>query len=157
MTDPILPAFDPLTLPESNASIIPPPFDAGNLKRWNRRLGNHAGLTRFGVNLTRVEPGGQTSYRHAHTEQDEFVWVLEGEVVLVTDAGEQTLSAGHCAGFPHGTGDGHQFLNRTDRDVFLLVVGDRTPGDRVTYSDDDLAGTPTPGSYRFTRKDGSPL
>jgi uncharacterized cupin superfamily protein len=149
-------AFDPLTLPESNASIIPAPFD-GNRRRWNRRLGNHAGLTRFGVNLTRVEPGGQTSYRHAHSLQDEFVWVVEGEVVLETDAGEETVTAGHCAGFAHGTGNGHRFVNRTDRDAFLLVVGDRTPGDEVTYPDDDLLARQVDGAYRYTRKDGSVL
>lgn len=149
-------SFDPRALPESNASIIPPPFD-GNSKRWNRRLGNHAGLTRFGVNLTRVEPGGQTSYRHAHSQQDEFVWVVEGEVVLVTDAGEETVIAGHCAGFAHGTGNGHRFVNRTDRDAFLLVVGDRTPGDEVTYPDDDLLARQVDGTYRYTRKDGSAL
>ncbi len=150
-------AFDPLTLAESNASIIPPPFDAPNRKRWNRRLGNHAGLTNFGVVLTRLEPGGQTSYRHAHTLQDEFVWVLEGEAVLVTDAGEETVTAGHCAGFAHGTGNGHHFVNRSDRDALLLVVGDRTPGDVVEYPDDDLVARPVDGTYRFTRKDGSPL
>lgn len=157
MADLVLPAFDPLSLPESNASAIPPPFDAPNRKRWNRRLGAHVGLTSFGVNLCRVEPGGQTSYRHAHTVQDEFVWVLEGEVVLRTDVGEQTLTAGQCAAFKAGTGDGHHFVNRTTRDVLLLVVGDRLPDDAVSYPDDDLAATHDGTTYRFTRKDGSPL
>lgn len=125
--------------------------------RWNRRLGAHVGLTAFGVNLCRVEPGGQTSYRHAHTIQDEFVWVLEGEVVLRTDGGEQRLTAGTCAGFKAGTGDGHQFVNRSEEDALLLVVGDRGPGDAVEYPDDDLAARHDGTTYRFTRKDGSPL
>lgn len=157
MADLVLPAFDPLSLPESNASAIPPPFDAPNRKRWNRRLGAHVGLTSFGVNLCRVEPGGQTSYRHAHTVQDEFVWVLEGEAVLRTDVGEQTLTTGQCAAFKAGTGDGHHFVNRTTSDVLLLVVGDRLPDDAVSYPDDDLAATHDGTTYRFTRKDGSPL
>ncbi len=157
MADLALPAFDPLDLVESNASIIPPPYDAPNGRRWNRRLGAHVGLTSFGVNLCRVEPGGQTSYRHAHTVQDEFVWVLEGEVVLRTEGREQTLTAGTCAGFKAGTGDGHHFVNRSDTDALLLVVGDRLPGDAVTYPDDDLAAHHDGATYRFTRKDGSPL
>ncbi len=135
---PRMPAFDPLALPESNATNYPPPYHQDNLKRFHRRLGNHAGLTHYGVNLTRIAPGGQSSHRHAHSAQDEFVWVLEGETVLKTDAGEQVLTAGMCAGFPAGAGDAHQFLNRTDKDVLLLVVGDRTPGDIVTYADVDM-------------------
>ena len=82
--------------------------------RYNRRLGNHAGLRNFGVNLTRIVPGGQSSYRHAHSTQDEFIWVLEGEVVMETNAGAQVLEPGMCAGFPAGTGDAHRFVNRTE-------------------------------------------
>jgi uncharacterized cupin superfamily protein len=135
---PSVSVFNPLELPESNASLYPPPYNEDNRRRFNRRLGDHAGLSKYGVVLTRIVPGGQSSHRHAHATQDEFVWVLEGEVVLNTDAGEQTLRAGMCAGFPAGTGDAHQFLNRTDRDVLLLVVGDRTDGDVVTYPDVDM-------------------
>jgi uncharacterized cupin superfamily protein len=135
---PKMPAFDPLELPQSNATGYPPPYDAAQAKRFNRRLGNHAGLTQFGVNLTRIEPGGQSSARHAHEKEDEFIWVLDGEAVLVTDDGEQLLSAGMCAGFPAGTGDAHHFLNRSDRDVLLLVVGDRAQGEVVRYPDIDL-------------------
>ena len=130
--------FKPLELPESNATGYPPPYNEDARRRFNRRLGDHAGLTKFGVVLTRIAPGGQSSHRHAHSTQDEFIWVLEGETVLVTDAGEQLLSAGMCAGFPAGTGDAHQFLNRTDRDVLLLVAGDRSDGDVVTYPDVDM-------------------
>jgi uncharacterized cupin superfamily protein len=157
MPAPRAPAFDPFDVPESNASAVPPPHDAPNRKRFYRRLGEQAGITRFGVNLVRIAPGGQSSFRHWHTEQDEFVWVLEGEVVMVTDAGEQVLTAGTCAGFPHATGDGHQFLNRSAEDVLILVVGDRTPGDAVGYPDDDLAANFVDGRFVFTRKDGSPL
>jgi uncharacterized cupin superfamily protein len=135
---PNMSVFNPLELPESNASLYPPPYNEDNRRRFNRRLGDHAGLSKYGVVLTRIVPGGQSSHRHAHSAQDEFVWVLEGEVVLNTDAGEQTLGAGMCAGFPAGTGDAHQFLNRTDKDVLLLVVGDRTDGDIITYPDLDM-------------------
>ena len=150
------PAFDPADVPESNATTIPEPLRAGNMKRYNRRLGDHAGLKNFGVNLTRIVPGGQSSYRHAHSTQDEFVYVLEGEVVLKTDAGAQTLRPGMCVGFPAGTGDAHHFLNISSADVLLLVVGDRSADDEVTYPDVDLYGKfGTDGRYRFTRKDGT--
>jgi len=153
---PRLPAFDPADVPENNATSYPEPLKAPNLKRYNRRLGNHAGLKNFGVNLTRIVPGGQSSYRHAHSTQDEFVYVLEGEVVLETNGGEQVLRPGMCAGFPAGTGDAHRFVNRSDTDVLFLVVGDRSADDEVTYPDVDLHGKLGPdGRYRFTRKDAS--
>jgi uncharacterized cupin superfamily protein len=154
---PTLPAFDPADVPESNATIIPGPLRAQNQTRYNRRLGDHAGLRNFGVNLTRIIPGGQSSYRHAHSTQDEFIWVLEGEVVLETDAGSQVLKPGMFAGFPAGTGDAHRFVNRTDADALLLVVGDRSAGDVITYPGVDLHGRLGPdGKYAFTRKDGTP-
>ena len=154
---PRLPAFDPADVPESNATTYPEPLRAPNLKRYNRRLGTHAGLKNFGVNLTRIVPGGQSSYRHAHSTQDEFVYVLEGEVVVETNGGAQTLRAGMCVGFPAGTGDAHRFVNRSSADVFFLVVGDRSADDEVTYPDVDLHGKLGPdGKFRFTRKDGTP-
>src|SRR5579883_683003 len=119
--------FDPLTLPESNATGYPEPYRAANQKRWNRRLGDHAKLTNFGVNLTRLPPGAQSSARHAHSRQDEFVYVLKGVVELETDAGTEVLRAGLCAGFPAGAGNAHRFVNRSDEEALLLVVGDRTP------------------------------
>ncbi len=124
--------------PKATPPVYPPPITKTQTRRFNRRLGDHAGLTKYGVVLTRIAPGGQSSHRHAHSTQDEFVWVLEGETVLRTDAGEQVLTAGMCAGFPAGTGDAHQFLNRSDKDVLLLVVGDRSDGDVVTYPDVDM-------------------
>jgi uncharacterized cupin superfamily protein len=150
--------FEPLSLPESNATSYPEPYRAENQRRWNRRLGDYAGLMNFGVNITRIVPGGQSSSRHWHTRQDEFIYVLSGEVILETDAGEETLRAGMCAGFPGGTRDGHRFLNRTSVDAMLLVVGDRTSGDEVGYPDIDMHGRLGPdGRYLFTRKDGTPL
>jgi uncharacterized cupin superfamily protein len=150
--------FDPLALPESNATSYPEPYRAANLRRWNRRLGNHANLTNFGVNITRIEPGGQSSHRHAHTRQDEFIYVLRGKVELVTDAGVEALSAGMCAGFAAGTGNGHHFVNRSAEDVVLLVIGDRTAADEVSYPDVDMHGHMEPdGKFVFTHKDGTPF
>jgi len=114
--------FRPTDLPESNASGYPAPFRDSQRKRWNRRLGDHGGLKNYGVNFVRVEPGGQSSARHAHTKQDEFVYIIEGEFVLVTDAGRETVGPGTCIAFPAGTGDGHHFLNATDNDAAFLVV-----------------------------------
>jgi uncharacterized cupin superfamily protein len=157
MTAPKPPAFDPLGIIESNATSYPDKFKAMNSRRWNRRLGDHAGLTNFGVNLTRVEPGGQSSARHAHAKQDEFIWVIEGTVVLETDEGSQTLGPGMCAGFPAGCGNAHRFVNKTDRDVLLLIVGDRTPFDEIDYPDiDNHATSGADGKYVYTKKDGTP-
>ena len=149
--------FRPDDVPESNASSFPEPFREAQRTRYNRRLGDHAGIKNYGVNLIRVLPGGQSSARHAHSKQDEFVYVLEGEFVLVTDAGRETVGPGTCIGFPARTGDGHHFLNLTDTDAVFLVVGDRIAGDEVIYSDIDLelkAGTD--GIKEFLHKDGTP-
>src|SRR6476659_9021417 len=149
--------FRPTDLPESNSSGYPAPFRDAQRKRWNRRLGDYGGLKNYGVNFVRVEPGGQSSARHSHTEQDEFVYIIEGEFVLVTDAGRETVGPGTCIAFPAGTGDGHHFLNTTDNDAAFLVVGDRTPGDEVTYPDIDLELKAGPdGVKKFHHKDGSP-
>lgn len=154
---PTLPAFDPAEIKESNATTYPPPFNADALKRFNRKIGDHAGLKNYGVVLTRIEPGGQSSHRHGHATQDEFVYVLEGTPTLETDAGAQLLSPGLCAGFPAGSGDAHRFRNLSDKDVLLLVVGDRSPNDQVHYPDVDMLLAPQPdGSRRFLHKDGTP-
>ncbi|HEY3149623.1 MAG TPA: cupin domain-containing protein [Dongiaceae bacterium] len=155
---PATPAFDPADVPESNFTSYPEPHRAVNQNRYNRRLGDHAGLRNFGVNLTRIVPGGQSSYRHAHSHQDEFIFVLKGEVVLETNGGSQTLTEGRCAGFPAGCGDAHRFVNRSAHDALLLVIGDRTQGDGITYPDVDMHATLGPdGRYRFTTKAGDPL
>jgi uncharacterized cupin superfamily protein len=157
MSKPRLPAFDPADLAESNATSYPAAFRADNSKRWNRRLGDHVGLTNFGVNLTRIVPGGQSSARHGHSKQDEFIWVVSGEIVLETNEGQQSLRAGMCAGFPAGCGNAHRFVNKSDADAVLLVVGDRTPYDEIDYPDiDNHAKSGADGKYVFTHKDGTP-
>jgi len=134
----------------------PPPFAAQVSGREKRPLGDFFGLANFGVNLTRLAPGSVSSIRHSHTRQDEFIYVLEGEVVMETDAGAQTLGPGMCAGFPAGTGDAHRFVNRSGADVLLLVVGDRSADDVITYPDVDLHGKlGADGKFVFTRKDGT--
>ena len=149
--------FKPTDLPESNSSGYPAAFRNGQRKRWNRRAGDYGGLKNYGVNFVRVEPGGQSSARHAHTRQDEFVYVVDGELVLVTDAGREKVGPGTCVAFPAGTGDGHHFLNESDKDATFLVVGDRTPGDEASYPDIDLALTAEPdGTRSFRHKDGTP-
>ena len=157
-TKPGHPAFDPAVVSETNFTSYPEPHRAVNSMRYYRRLGDHAGLKNFGVNLTRIIPQGQSSYRHAHSRQDEFVYVLEGEVVLETNEGAQTLTAGMCAGFPAGRGDAHRFVNKTDSDAKLLVIGDRTAGDEISYPDVDMHAVLAPdGVYRFSTKSGEPL
>jgi uncharacterized cupin superfamily protein len=155
---PVMPAFDPADVPENNLTSVPEPHRAGNQNRFNRRLGDHAGLQNFGVVLTRIIPGGQSSYRHSHSRQDEFIFVLKGEVVLETNMGSQSLTTGMCAGFPAGCGDAHRFVNKSADDVLLLVVGDRTPDDEIVYPDVDMRAKLGPdGRYQFTTKAGDPL
>jgi uncharacterized cupin superfamily protein len=125
--------------------------------RDKRVLGDLFGLMNFGVNLTRLAPGGQSALRHAHGKQDEFVYVLEGEAVLITDAGETMLRPGMCAGFKAGTGDAHHLVNRTTKDVVFLEVGDRSAGDSVSYPDDDVVAVyGVDGKWKYSRKDGTP-
>jgi uncharacterized cupin superfamily protein len=125
--------------------------------RDKRVLGDLFELTNFGVNLTRLAPGGESALRHAHGKQDEFVYMLEGEAVLITDAGETILRPGMCAGFKAGTGDAHHLINRTSRDVVFLEVGDRSAGDSVSYPDDDVVAVYGPdGKWKYSRKDGTP-
>ena len=137
-------------------SVYPPVFAARVAGRDKRLLGDVFGLRNFGVNLTRLAPGAESSILHRHSKQDEMIYVLEGEVTLATDAGETTLGPGMCAGFP-ANGVAHQLVNRSQRDVLYLEIGDRSPGDEVTYPVDDLAAVLTEdGTWRFTHKDGSP-
>jgi uncharacterized cupin superfamily protein len=142
--------------PRAKASSYPEPFASRMKGREKRPLGDVFGLANFGVNLTRLGPGAVSALRHAHSRQDEFVYILEGRPTLVTDAGETTLEPGMCAGFKAGTGDAHHLENRTASDVLYLEIGDRTPGDSAVYPDDDLqAVMGTDGKWRFTRKDGT--
>ena len=142
--------------PRAKQSNYPEPFRSRMAQREKRALGDLFGLTHFGVNLTRLKPGGISSLRHAHTRQDEFIYVLQGRPVLVTDAGETLLEPGMCAGFKAGTGDAHHLRNNSREDVFYLEVGDRTPGDAAAYPDDDVAAKAVDGAWIFTHKDGAP-
>ncbi len=126
--------------------------------REKRTLGDLFGLTNFGVNLTRLAPGAASALRHAHRTQDEFVYILEGTPTLITDAGETPLAPGMCAGFRAGTGDAHHLVNRSQRDVLYIEIGDRSPNDHVTYPEDDLVAYAGPdGQWVYTRKDGTPI
>src|SRR5262245_55267535 len=119
-------------------TMYPQPFAALMDKREKMVLGDLFGLRSFGVNRTKLKPGSLSALGHSHTVQDEFIYILEGEPVLVTDAGETQLKPGMCAGFNGGSGNGHQLVNKTERDVIYLEIGDRLPGDAVLYPDDDL-------------------
>jgi uncharacterized cupin superfamily protein len=142
--------------PRARRSVYPEPFAARVEGREKRPLGDLFGLTNFGVNLTRMAPGSMSALRHAHTRQDEFVYILEGHPTLHTDEGRTPLAPGMCAGFKAGTGNGHHLINETDEDVVYLEVGDRTPGDEGSYPDDDLRAVQVEGKWRFTHKDGTP-
>jgi len=143
--------------PNAKASNYPEPFYSRMLKREKRKLGDLFELQNFGVNLTRIRPGGESALRHAHTKQDEFIYILEGQPTLVTDAGETQLAPGMCAGFRAGTGDAHHLVNRSNADVVYLEIGDRSAGDAASYPDDDIrAEMLGVGKWRFTRKDGTP-
>lgn len=152
-----VPALDPSTVQPRNSSGYPEPYRSRVLPREKRALGDALGLTKIGVNLTTLPPGKESSMRHWHTREDEMVFVVEGEVVLVTDEGEQTLGAGACAGFPAGAKNGHQLVNRSDRPARYLEISNRDPEDGAEYPDVDLLFRRGPdGKPMFTRKDGSP-
>jgi len=140
-------------------SSYPAPFQAECATRIKRALGDAAGLTRFGVNLVRLNPGDWSAQRHWHSREDEFVYVLEGELTLVTDAGEQVLAAGMTAGFPAGVEDGHCLVNRGTAVAAYLEVGDRSREDVARYPDIDLIAEPAEsgdGGRRFTNRKGEP-
>lgn len=153
-----MPRIDPATAPTGSGSRYPAPFDAPCCARQWLRLGDAAGLTQFGVNLLTLPPGVWSSQRHWHSHEDEFVWVLEGEVVLVTDAGEATLRAGDCAGFKAGSRESHHLQNRSARDARLLIVGSRNDADHGEYPGIDMkfqAGRYS-GGGGYVHRDGTP-
>ncbi len=160
MTEPLQalnpPALDPETLPVTTGSDYPEPFGVDVAGRERRALGDALGLKNFGVNLTRLPPGDASSQRHWHSRQDEFVFIVQGEVVLVTNAGEQVLSAGMVAGFPANSGDGHQLINRSERDAIYLEVGDRSADDACDYPDIDMLVRWIVGEEKYVHKDGTP-
>jgi uncharacterized cupin superfamily protein len=142
--------------PRLKQTSYPEPFASRMKGREKRTLGDIFGLINFGVNVTRLLPGASSALRHAHTKQDEFIYILEGNPVLITDAGELQLSEGMCAGFKAGTGNAHQLLNRSSEEVIYLEVGDRSAGDSAIYPDDDLQAVLVEGKWTFTHKDGTP-
>jgi uncharacterized cupin superfamily protein len=149
------PALDPETVAPRTSSAYPTEeFRRVTAGRAKRGLGDALGLTTFGVNLTRLDPGAASALRHWHRRQDEFVYVLDGELTLITDEGEQVLGPGTCAGFPGGVPNGHHLVNRTDRAATYLEVGDRLPGDAADYPDVDLCVRATAAGWKYFHKDG---
>lgn len=144
------PAIDPATLTARSTSGYPEPYRSRVLPREKRALGDACGLTRIGINRTTLMPGKESSMRHWHTHEDELVYVLEGEVVLRSEGGEQVLRAGMCAGFKAGVEDGHQLINRSGQPAVYLEISNRDPADTARYPDVDLAYA----GGKFTRKDG---
>ncbi len=141
---------------QTKTSNYPEPFANLMTARQKRRLGDFFGLKSFGVNLTRLAPGGQSALFHRHTVQDEFIFILEGEPTLITEDEEVAMQLGQCAGFP-AAGTAHQLVNRSDSDVIYLEIGDRNPGDGAEYPRDDIkAGQDGDGKWVFTHKDGTP-
>jgi len=142
--------------PRTKPSNYPEPFFSRMAKREKRPLGDLFGLRNFGVNLTKLAPGGESALLHRHSKQDEFIFILQGEPTLVTEREEIQLSPGMCAGFP-AQGIAHQLVNRTQQDVLILEIGDRTPGDEGSYPKDDIqAVLGADGKWVFTHKDGRP-
>jgi uncharacterized cupin superfamily protein len=143
--------------PRLTPSNYPLEFRNRVVGRRKQPLGDLFGINNFGVNLTRLSPKAVSALRHAHSRQDEFIFILEGYPTLITDAGATELSPNMCAGFRAGTGDGHQLINMTDQDVVYLEIGDRSAGDTATYPDDDLkALLGADKKWNFVHKDGSP-
>jgi uncharacterized cupin superfamily protein len=137
-------------------SSYPEPFASRMAGRQKQPLGDPFGLTNFGVNLTTLAPNASSALRHAHTKQDEFVYVLQGCPTLYTDEGRTSLSPGMCAGFKAGTGNAHRLVNETEEQVVYLEVGDRSAGDEGCYPDDDLQALLVDGRWKFVHKDGTP-
>ncbi len=146
---------DPKSVSPDSGSPYPPPYNESVKGRHRHRLSPAIGLSKFGVNLVRLEPGSASSARHWHTEQDEFVYIVAGTATLVSDEGETELAQGMAAGFPAGNPNGHQVANRSSEDVWYLEVGDRPRNEDVTYPDIDMANAVRDGRPHFTRKDGS--
>jgi len=142
-----------VTAPQRIGSGYPAPFHEPCAERVRKQLGDAAGLNDFGVNLLTLRPGAWSSQRHWHDLEDEFIYVLSGEVVLIDDAGETILKAGDCAGFPKNAPNGHHLINRSNTDATLLEVGTRTTDDVTTYPDIDMKYEPTLGGY--VHRDGA--
>jgi uncharacterized cupin superfamily protein len=147
---------DPSAVEGRRGTIYPAEFAKGFEGRLKRALGNVCGLSQFGVNLTTLEPGAMSAHRHWHAKEDEFIYVIEGELTLITDAGEEVLSTGMAAGFPAGVPDGHHLVNRSAKPATYLEIGTRSPDEDAEYPDIDLRLRKRNGSALFTRKSGEP-
>ena len=157
MSDPPRPpALDPLSVPGRQGSAYRHPYREPLAGRVKRALGDALGLTRYGVNLVELGPGDWSAPRHWHSHEDEFVYVLEGELTLVTETAEQVLGPGMAAGFPAGKADGHHLVNRSERPARYLEVGARSPDDRVAYPDVDMLAHSGPSGRVFTNRKGEP-
>jgi uncharacterized cupin superfamily protein len=150
-----VPIIDQSRCPVKTGSIYPEPYASMMKGRSSLRLGEAGGLTQYGVNLVMLEPGALSSLRHWHQNEDEFVMVTEGECTLIDDQGEHVMRPGDCAAFPANDGNGHHFVNRTDRVAKFLVVGTKAPREVATYSDVDLRVEIEAGKARFTYRDGT--
>ncbi|TAN47928.1 MAG: cupin domain-containing protein [Rhodospirillales bacterium] len=146
------PALDPDSVTSNNASGYPAEFQARVAGRFRKRLGRELGLSDYGVNLTSLEPGAESALRHWHKHEDEFIFVVSGELTLITNSGEQLLRPGQCAGFPKGVEDGHHLVNRSGAPATYLEIGSNHPEEEAFYPDDDLHFNRADG--HFTRKDG---
>ena len=149
-----MPKIDITAVPERKGKVYPPQFNAPCAERMRQRLGNAGGLTDFGVNLMRLPPDNWSSQRHRHSHEDEFVYVLEGELTLIEDGGETVLRAGNCAAFPKNSGNGHHMINKSGALAVYLEIGTRSPADITTCSDIDIMSASADG--RFIHKDGMP-
>jgi uncharacterized cupin superfamily protein len=149
-----MPKIDIAAVPTRKGSGYPPPLDAPRAERVRQRLGSAGGLVDFGVNLMRLPPGNWSSQRHWHSAEDEFVYVLEGELTLIEDGGETVLRAGDCAAFPKGSGNGHHLINKSDATAVYLEIGARSPADVTICSGIDMMSSNADG--RFVHKDGAP-
>ncbi len=149
-----MPKIEIDSIPERRGSDYPAPFDRPVAPRLRQRLGDAAGLTQFGVNRLQIPPGSWSAQRHWHSHEDEFVYVLSGELVLVTDSGEQVMRAGDCAAFPANAANGHHLVNRSDAAAVCLEVGSRNASDFVVYPDIDLVFDAA--ADRFAHRDGTP-
>jgi uncharacterized cupin superfamily protein len=151
-----MPKVDIAKVPVKSGSFYPAEFQAECLGRHKQALGNAVGLTQFGVNISRIEPGQASALRHWHEQEDEFIYMLEGELVLVEDDGETVLKPGDAAGFKAGSGNGHQLINRSMRDAIYLEVGSRAKSECVHYPDVDLEMVRDENGRRCLHKNGEP-
>ncbi len=151
-----MPKIDIANLKMEVSTGYPDPFRQAVAGRQRKRLGNAVGLDQFGVNLTRLKPGAASALRHWHEAEDEFVYVLEGEITLIEDGGATALGPGDAAGFKAGVANGHHLVNRTDRDALYIEVGTRARRERAHYPDVDLVGNKGEHGFRFSHRSGDP-